>query len=103
MIDGSAAPRSPYRTELLTLTVPRRLLVRLELDNAGINIDGRWLLRHASLELRGGGLLALVGPNGSGKSTLLRLLGGLWKADEGAVTLDGRPMKSQKQIGRAHV
>jgi cobalamin transport system ATP-binding protein len=68
--------------------------MRLELDNAGINIDGRWLIRHASLELRGGGLLALVGPNGSGKSTLLRLLGGLWKVVEGTVTLDGRDLKS---------
>jgi iron complex transport system ATP-binding protein len=77
--------------------------MRLELDNAGINIDGRWLLRHASLELRGGGLLALVGPNGTGKSTLLRLLGGLWKAGEGAVALDGRDLKSlpRRAIARA--
>jgi len=77
--------------------------MRLELNNAGINIDGRWLLRQASLELRGGGLLALVGPNGSGKSTLLRLLGGLWKADEGSVTLDGRDLKSlpRRAIARA--
>ncbi len=76
--------------------------MRLETDNAGINIDGRWLLRHASLELRDGGLLALVGPNGSGKSTLLRLLGGLWKASEGAVTLDGRELKSlpRREIAR---
>jgi len=68
--------------------------MRLELDNAGIDIDGRWLARHVSLELRGGGLLALLGPNGSGKSTLLRLLGGLWKTSEGTVTLDGRNLKS---------
>ncbi|MGH9935067.1 MAG: ABC transporter ATP-binding protein [Blastocatellia bacterium] len=68
--------------------------MRLELDNVGINIDGRWLVRHVSLELRGGGLSALVGPNGSGKSTLLRLLGGLWKANEGAVTLDERNLKA---------
>jgi cobalamin transport system ATP-binding protein len=76
--------------------------MRLELDNAGINIDGRWLLRHASLEL-GGGLLALVGPNGSGKSTLLRLLGGLWRASEGAVSLGGRDLKSlpRRAIARA--
>src|SRR5262245_43128472 len=77
--------------------------MKLELDNAGINIDGRWLLRRASLELRGGGLLALVGPNGSGKSTLLRLLGGLWKAGEGTVALDGRDLKSlpRRAIARA--
>jgi iron complex transport system ATP-binding protein len=66
--------------------------MRLELQNAGIEIDGRWLLRGVSLRMRGGSLLALIGPNGSGKSTLLRLLGGLWRASEGAALLGEQPL-----------
>lgn len=62
--------------------------MKLELQNAGLKLDGRWIVRDLSLELRGGKLLALIGPNGSGKSTLLRLLGGLWRTTEGAVLLD---------------
>ena len=67
--------------------------MKLELQNAGIEIDGRWLLRGVSLGLRGGSLLALIGPNGSGKSTLLRLLSGVWEPTEGTVTLDGEPLR----------
>jgi iron complex transport system ATP-binding protein len=66
--------------------------MRLELQNAGIEIDRRWLVRGVSLSLRGGRLLALIGPNGSGKSTLLRLLGGLWRVSEGAALLGGQPL-----------
>lgn len=68
--------------------------MKLELQNAGLEIDGRRIVRGVSLELRGGGLLALIGPNGSGKSTLLRLLGGLWQPSEGAALLDGQSLKA---------
>ena len=64
----------------------------LQLHRAGIEIDGRWLVRGASLTLRAGSLTALVGPNGSGKSTLLRMLAGLWSPSEGEVTIDGRAL-----------
>jgi iron complex transport system ATP-binding protein len=64
----------------------------LELRGAGIEIDGHWLARNASLTLRPGLLAALVGPNGSGKTTLLRLLSGLWQPTEGRVLLDGQDL-----------
>jgi iron complex transport system ATP-binding protein len=69
----------------------------LELHGAGVEIEGRWLVRAASLALRPGRLTALVGPNGSGKTTLLRMFAGLWQPSEGTVTLDGRDLRT---IGR---
>jgi iron complex transport system ATP-binding protein len=72
----------------------RRNATGLSLWGAGICIDGRWLVRHVSLELLPGRLTALAGPNGSGKSTLLRLVSGLWTPTEGTVELDGRPLRS---------
>src|SRR5207244_5334096 len=42
-------------------------------------------LDHVSLEVPGGGLVALLGPSGSGKTTLLRLIAGLEGPDEGSV------------------
>lgn len=74
----------------------------LELQNVGIALDGRWLVRHASLQLDSGKLLALVGPNGSGKSTLLKLCGGLWRASEGAVLLGGQNIQqvARRELAR---
>jgi iron complex transport system ATP-binding protein len=66
----------------------------VKLSDVGIQIDGRWLVRHVSLDLVPGRMTALAGPNGSGKSTLLRLVSGLWTATEGNVELDGRPLRS---------
>jgi iron complex transport system ATP-binding protein len=67
--------------------------VSLAVDAAGLSIDGRWLIRGASLRLEPGRFVALLGPNGSGKSTLLRLLAGVWEPTEGQVTLDGEPLR----------
>ena len=45
-----------------------------------------------TLDVPGGGIVALIGPNGCGKSTLLRVIAGLLTPDRGAVTLDAEPV-----------
>lgn len=40
-------------------------------------------------DVRSGEIHALVGENGAGKSTLVRLLGGVHRADQGEITVDG--------------
>lgn len=49
-----------------------------------------WALKDLNFELNRGECLGLVGPNGAGKSTLLKLINGLFKPDEGQVSLYGR-------------
>jgi len=54
-----------------------------------------------SASLTKGELVGLIGANGSGKSTLLRLGAGLLLADQGQVTLDGKPVSSWRGHQRA--
>lgn len=47
-------------------------------------------LSDASLRVAAGSVHALLGENGAGKSTLVKCIMGYYRADEGAVVLDGR-------------
>jgi len=46
-------------------------------------------VREVSFQVQPGEFVAIVGPSGSGKSTLFYLLGGLTRASEGRVLIDG--------------
>ena len=49
-------------------------------------------LNHLSMHIPKGAVYGLVGPNGAGKSTAIRLLTGVYRPDEGNITLDGQPI-----------
>ncbi|MGO1538829.1 MAG: ATP-binding cassette domain-containing protein [Leucobacter sp.] len=51
-----------------------------------VGLDG------VSLELYPGEVLAVIGDNGAGKSTLIKCLTGAEVADEGEITLEGKPV-----------
>ena len=54
---------------------------------------GRRLFRHLNLSLEPGRVVWLRGRNGRGKTSLLRLLAGLATPAEGAVQIDGAPLR----------
>ena len=51
------------------------------------------VLQDISLCVPAGSILAIVGPTGSGKSTLASLIARLWEAPQGALFIDGRPIR----------
>jgi putative ABC transport system ATP-binding protein len=64
----------------------------LELEDASLNIGGRWVLERLSVVLRPGEVTSLSGPSGSGKTTLLSIAGGIVKPTTGFASYGGQHM-----------
>ncbi len=47
-------------------------------------------LDQLSLHVEKGSVYGLIGPNGAGKTTLIKLLNGIFRPDEGKITIDGQ-------------
>jgi zinc transport system ATP-binding protein len=61
----------------------------VEIRDGAVELGGRPVLRGIDLEIRHGGVLAVLGANGSGKSTLVRTMMGLVPTVRGDVRLFG--------------
>lgn len=77
----------------------------IQIQDLGLQREGRWLFRHLHLDVEPGKFIALVGASGVGKSSLLHTLAGLLTPTEGSITYEcsGRckhtPKNFQKKIG----
>ena len=69
----------------------------LRFDNVVKSFGGTRALKGVSLRCRRGEVVALLGENGAGKSTLIKILGGIYKADSGQVTIGGEPYRHRAQ------
>ncbi|MEC8037664.1 MAG: ATP-binding cassette domain-containing protein [Pseudomonadota bacterium] len=58
-------------------------------------------LKDVSFEVYKGEVTALLGDNGAGKSTLIKTLSGVYRADEGEIAIDGKPVSFSSPRGAA--
>ena len=58
--------------------------ILVSLDNAGVCMSDKWLVRGVSLDVRRGEIVTLIGPNGSGKSTTAKMALGVINPSEGS-------------------
>ncbi len=68
----------------------------IRFEEAGVRLDGRWVLRDITLEVHAGTTLGIVGPTGAGKSMLLSLVSRLRDPDAGRVTIDEHDVRRLK-------
>jgi ATP-binding cassette subfamily B protein len=66
---------------------------RIEFRNLNFSYGETPVLHGISLTIPAGSSLAIVGPTGSGKSTLVNLIARIYEAPEGALLIDGRPLR----------
>ena len=65
----------------------------LECRNISKSFGQVHALTNVTIDAKGGEILALLGGNGSGKSTISKIVGGLYRKDEGKVLLDGEEIR----------
>ena len=82
------APSKPLEP-LLLRPVDSGAPMALEVKGLCKNFGGLKAVDGVDLQVRRGGVHALIGPNGSGKTTMLNVVTGLYRASDGAILVDG--------------
>ena len=70
----------------------------IEVKNVVKTFDGFRALDGLTMTVPTGSIYGLVGPNGAGKSTILRHITGIYRQDEGTVTMDGQEIYENPQM-----
>lgn len=70
----------------------------LEVKNLGISFGGLRAVDDFQISIEKGELYGLIGPNGAGKTTVFNLLTGVYKPNEGRISLDGKDITGLKTI-----
>ena len=65
------------------MSLNQNILVKL--DNVGISINDKWLVKGVSLQVEKNKIVTLIGPNRSGKSTTAKIALGIYKKIQGKV------------------
>ena len=68
----------------------------LEIEDLGVILDDRPVLRAVGFQLRRGEIVSIIGPNGAGKTTLFNCMTGLYTVSAGVIRLDGVPIHNRK-------
>jgi len=61
----------------------------LELEGVSLSFGGLRVVDDLDLHVDEGEIVSVIGPNGAGKTTLFNLITGIYRPDDGDITLDG--------------
>lgn len=68
----------------------------LNIDDLSKTFEGQPILNGIHLNLESNTVLSILGKSGSGKTTLLKIIAGLEVADQGRISLEGKPVMTMK-------
>lgn len=63
-----------------------------------MKFDDFTALKNLNCEIPESCIYGLVGSNGAGKSTFLRLIGGIYRPNDGEITIDGKPVYENPEV-----
>ena len=102
---GQAAPSPPPELDKETWGRPASPCDAPLLRLHGVNkrFGGLVVLNDVGFDVARGEIVGLVGPNGSGKTTTINVISGVYRADSGDITFDGRPIRHVPMHRLAHL
>lgn len=65
----------------------------LKMENISKSFAQNKVLNNINFDVRAGEVHALMGENGAGKSTAIKILGGIYKPDNGDIYLKGKKLE----------
>lgn len=77
-------------------------MAMLKIQNLGISFGGLRAVDDFNIEVKKGCLYGLIGPNGAGKTTVFNLLTGVYKPNEGIITLGGQDITGKRTMDINH-
>jgi len=84
-------------------TMPREPVSLLRCDGLVRRFGERVAVDHVGFDIAPGETYGLLGPNGAGKTTTIRMVCGLLDADQGSVTVEGRPIDRHHAADRSSI
>ncbi len=69
----------------------------LEVKNISKSFGGVKAIQNFSIEVNAGEIHGIIGPNGAGKTTIFNTISGVYKPDQGTVSLDGVDITDYEQ------
>lgn len=65
-------------------------MYKLSIKDVSLSFGGLRALNNININLKSGEILGIIGPNGAGKTTLFNVLTGIYKINEGKISLEDR-------------
>lgn len=69
----------------------------IEMKNVTKRFGSITAVDHVSVTIKEGNVFGLIGTNGAGKSTVLRMAAGVYRPDEGSISIDGLPVYDNRE------
>lgn len=86
--------RSPSVPEPVHPVSPGRLQGQIDVDHISFRYGNRQVMDDVSLQIQPGEMIGLVGTTGAGKSTFVNLVCRFYDVSAGAITVDGKDIRS---------
>jgi ABC-type branched-subunit amino acid transport system ATPase component/ABC-type branched-subunit amino acid transport system permease subunit len=96
--ESRAKTRSGGELEIATVAG-----AQLKISGVSKSYAGVLALAELDMDIAPGSVHALIGPNGAGKSTFINVVAGLYRADSGAISLDGENVIAMNAHERARL